>query len=138
MQRVVHSIGATFKSAGGATTRRDWARRWRSTRCFQWLPLLVFAVMLVGLFYGPEAAQGRVAEQMKGIMGDEPAQALQSLIASFHRSGGSPWATALSTAASAVRGVGRADRVASGAEPDLEGASQADRLVVADHSHPRS
>ena len=66
---------------------------------FSVAPLLVFAVMLVGLFYGPEAAQGRVAEQMQGIMGDEPAQALQSLIASFHRSGGSPWATALSTAA---------------------------------------
>jgi len=66
---------------------------------FSVAPLLVFAVMLVGLFFGPEAAEGRVAEQMQGIMGHDAARGLQTMIASVHQRGGSPWATALSVAA---------------------------------------
>lgn len=63
---------------------------------FSAAPLLVFAVMLVSLIYGQDAAQGRVAEQLSDMMGPEVAEAVEAMIASTDRRGGGVLATILS------------------------------------------
>ncbi len=53
---------------------------------FSTAPLLIVAVLIVGLVYGDAAAQGRIAEQLQGVMGQDAAHGVQTLIASAHRS----------------------------------------------------
>ncbi len=55
-------------------------------------PLLVLAVLLVGLFYGHDAAEGRVASELEGIMAPEAAQSVQSLIVGAQRDTSNAWA----------------------------------------------
>jgi membrane protein len=57
---------------------------------------LIFAVMIVGLWYGEDAAAGHVAEQLQGVMGPDAARGVQSLIATAHRTGSGSRATILS------------------------------------------
>jgi membrane protein len=45
-------------------------------------PLIVISVAVVGWFVGPDAARGRVAGQLGGIVGGEAAQGIQSVVAS--------------------------------------------------------
>jgi membrane protein len=44
-------------------------------------PLLVISVAVVGLFLGPDAAKGRVAGELGGIVGGEAAQGIQTVVA---------------------------------------------------------
>jgi membrane protein len=44
-------------------------------------PLLVISVAVVGLFFGPDAAKGRVAGELGGIVGGEAAQGIQTVVA---------------------------------------------------------
>jgi membrane protein len=44
-------------------------------------PLLVIVMAIAGLVFGREAVQGQLVEQFKGFVGDEGAQALQTMIA---------------------------------------------------------
>jgi membrane protein len=45
-------------------------------------PLLVIALAIAGLAFGKEAAQGGVADQLRGIVGDQESEAIQAMIAS--------------------------------------------------------
>ncbi|MBV8916067.1 MAG: YihY/virulence factor BrkB family protein, partial [Acetobacteraceae bacterium] len=56
-------------------------------------PVLVICIAIAGLAFGQEAAQGAMVGQLRGLMGDQAAEAIQTMIASAgkHRSG--IWAT---------------------------------------------
>jgi membrane protein len=45
-------------------------------------PIIIFAVLLAGLVYGPDAAQGKVAQQLQGIVGRPMADATEKLVLS--------------------------------------------------------
>lgn len=49
---------------------------------FSLAPLLVIATALAGLFLGPEAAQGRIFEQLRGLVGDQGGLAMQEFVKS--------------------------------------------------------
>jgi membrane protein len=49
---------------------------------FSIAPLLVLAIAIAGLFFGEEAARGEILEQMRGLVGEEGAIALQGLLQS--------------------------------------------------------
>jgi membrane protein len=57
---------------------------------FSLAPLLVIAIAVAGFVFGEEAAQGRVLEQLRGLMGPEGAEAVQRMIerASLRRDSG--------------------------------------------------
>src|ERR1700716_4436921 len=44
-------------------------------------PLMVIAIAIAGLVFGQEAVRGEVGSQLKGLLGDTGAQALQSMLA---------------------------------------------------------
>jgi len=43
-------------------------------------PLVVLAISVAGLFFGPEAARGQIAAQLSGIVGPQAADAIQSIV----------------------------------------------------------
>jgi membrane protein len=56
---------------------------------FSIAPVLVLAIAVAGLFLGRDAAQGRIAEQLGGLLGPQAAEAVQAAIvkSSQHRGG---------------------------------------------------
>lgn len=54
-------------------------------------PILVLAVLVVGLVYGEDAAAGRVADELQTVMTPDAAQAVQGIIANAHAGGGGLW-----------------------------------------------
>ena len=49
---------------------------------FSMAPLLVIVISIAGLAFGPEAARGEVFGQLRGLMGDESAKAIEGLLES--------------------------------------------------------
>jgi len=49
---------------------------------FSLAPLLVIVIAIAGLVFGPEAARGEVAAQLRGLLGAESADAVQGLLKS--------------------------------------------------------
>jgi membrane protein len=54
---------------------------------FSLAPVLVIAIAVAGALFGPEAAQGEIVGQIRDLVGDEGARAIQSLIQSANRQG---------------------------------------------------
>lgn len=54
---------------------------------FSIAPLLLIVISIAGLVYGEDAARGAVFYQVRGMMGDAAAVALQGLLASVHKPG---------------------------------------------------
>jgi membrane protein len=52
---------------------------------FSLAPLVLIAVALAGLLFGRDAAEGRLYEQIAGLVGDASAAAVQSLVAGMHQ-----------------------------------------------------
>ncbi len=48
---------------------------------FSLAPLLMIAISLAGFFFGPEAAQGRIFDELSGLIGSESARAMQDIVA---------------------------------------------------------
>jgi membrane protein len=61
-------------------------------------PIVLFAVALAGLIFGEAAAQGKVTEQIQGIVGKPIADAIESLVRSASNHTTSAWATFVSLA----------------------------------------
>lgn len=88
-------------------TVRDAAQAWIDDRCARMgaalayytllslAPLLLIVVSLAGLVVGDEAARGQVALQLRGLLGDSGAQAVQGLLAGARWPAGSLLATAV-------------------------------------------
>ena len=49
---------------------------------FSVAPLLVIAIAIAGIFFGPQAVQGAVSHQLRELMGDTGAQVVEGLIRS--------------------------------------------------------
>lgn len=54
---------------------------------FSIAPLLLVLISIIGLVYGPEAAQGELIKKLSGTVGPETAKTIQSVIANTHSSG---------------------------------------------------
>jgi len=54
---------------------------------FSIAPILVIAMAVAGSVFGPNVAETRVLDQMRELLGDAGAKAVQSLLASAHQSG---------------------------------------------------
>jgi membrane protein len=50
-------------------------------------PLLLIVVSIAGLVFGQDAARGEVFGQLRGLMGDDPAKAVEGLLASMNKPG---------------------------------------------------
>lgn len=62
---------------------------------FSIAPVLVICIAIAGLAFGQVAAQGAMVGQLRGIMGDQAAEAVQSMIASAGNKSSGVWATVL-------------------------------------------
>ena len=58
-------------------------------------PILVICIAIAGLVFGQEAAQGAIVGQLKGLMGDQAAEVIQSAIKSAGNKSSGIWATIL-------------------------------------------
>ena len=65
---------------------------------FSLAPLLVIVIAVAGLVFGPEAASGQIASQIKGVVGEDWARAIESMVASANKPSSSKMATALGIA----------------------------------------
>jgi membrane protein len=54
---------------------------------FSIAPILVIAMAVAGSIFGPHVAEAHVLDQMRGLLGDAGAAAVQSLLSSAHQSG---------------------------------------------------
>jgi membrane protein len=52
---------------------------------FSLAPLLVIAIAIAGLVFGAQAVQGQVTGQIQGLIGEDSAKAIQTMIQSAHR-----------------------------------------------------
>jgi membrane protein len=73
---------------------------------FALAPLLVVAIAVAGLIFGRDAAQGRLFEQISGVVGPESALAIQSMVAKAGLHGGSILATVLGLGTLAIGATG--------------------------------
>jgi len=62
---------------------------------FSIAPILVIAMAVAGSVFGPNAAETHVLEEMRGLLGDAGANAVQALLASAHQSGLKGFAAAI-------------------------------------------
>ncbi|HKC08238.1 MAG TPA: YihY/virulence factor BrkB family protein [Methylomirabilota bacterium] len=60
---------------------------------FSLAPILVIVIAVAGAVFGQDAAQGEIVDQIRGLVGDDGATAIQSLIESAGRQGASGRAT---------------------------------------------
>ena len=63
---------------------------------FSLAPILVIAMAVAGYVFGPSVAETRVLEEMRGLLGDAGAKAVQGLLLSAHQSGQRGFAAAVS------------------------------------------
>lgn len=59
---------------------------------FSLAPMLLIIISLGGIFFGREAVQGQVYEQINGLIGSDAAKQIQEILKNAHRSGQSTWA----------------------------------------------
>ena len=64
---------------------------------FSLAPLLMIVVAIAGLVFGQEAAQGQIVRQIQGLVGEESAKAIQSMIEEARKPGGGIVATLIGT-----------------------------------------
>ncbi|RDK10846.1 YihY/virulence factor BrkB family protein [Cupriavidus lacunae] len=64
---------------------------------FSLAPILVLVISIAGLFFGAEAARGEIFTQLKDLVGDQGAAAIQQILAATHRAGGSGMAALIAT-----------------------------------------
>jgi len=60
---------------------------------FSLAPILVIAIAVASAMFGEEAAKGEIVGQIRGLVGEDGAQAIQALIESASRQGTSSRAT---------------------------------------------
>ncbi|HEY3129613.1 MAG TPA: YihY/virulence factor BrkB family protein [Acidobacteriota bacterium] len=54
---------------------------------FSLAPILIISIAIAGAVFGEKAARGEIVEQVRGLIGKEGAQAVQSMIEDAHRPG---------------------------------------------------
>ncbi|MCI0152295.1 YihY/virulence factor BrkB family protein [Paraburkholderia sediminicola] len=69
---------------------------------FSLTPTLLIVLAVAGWFFGEDAAKGQLFDQVKGILGNDAASAMQSLVEHAHRASGGGLAAGLSIALLAI------------------------------------
>lgn len=64
---------------------------------FSLAPILVLVISIAGIFFGAEAARGEIFAQIKDLVGEQGASAIQGILAATHRAGGSSLAAMIAT-----------------------------------------
>ncbi len=65
---------------------------------FSIAPILVLVIAIAGFFYGADAAQGQLLDELKGLVGSQGAQAIQLVLAGARNKESGLWATLIATA----------------------------------------
>lgn len=73
---------------------------------FSIAPLLVICIAIAGLVFGEEAARGAIVEQLRGLMGKEGAEAVQSMVESASNVKAGIWATVIGVVTLLVTSTG--------------------------------
>jgi len=73
---------------------------------FSLAPILLLVIVIAGLVFGEQAAQGVLFEDLRGILGTDGAQALEAMIKHAYLARGGPIATILGVAALLVTSTG--------------------------------
>ncbi|MGE5169760.1 MAG: YhjD/YihY/BrkB family envelope integrity protein [Rudaea sp.] len=60
---------------------------------FSIAPLLVIAIAVAGFFFGADAARGEIFDQLRGLIGDQGASAIEAAVANANQSGKGLFAT---------------------------------------------
>ncbi len=68
-------------------------------------PLLVLCIAVAGFVFGEDAARGAIVDQLRGMMGDQSAELIQSMIASAGNHKGGFWATAIGAVTLLITGT---------------------------------
>jgi membrane protein len=69
---------------------------------FSLAPTLVMVIAVAGWIFGPEAARGQLFHQVNGLIGDQAAAGVQSIVENAHRSSGTGIAAMISFALLAI------------------------------------
>ncbi|SPB12721.1 putative ribonuclease BN [Caballeronia novacaledonica] len=69
---------------------------------FSLAPTLVMVIAVAGWVFGPEAARGQLFHQVNGLIGNQAASGVQSIVENAHRSGGTGIAAIISFALLAI------------------------------------
>jgi len=73
---------------------------------FSLAPILLLVIVIAGLVFGEEAAQGALFQDLRGILGADGAQALEAMVKHAYLASGGPVATILGVAALLVTSTG--------------------------------
>jgi len=73
---------------------------------FSIAPILVICIAIAGLVFGQEASQGAIVGQLRGLMGEPEAQAVQAMIASAGNKSSGIWATVIGVVTLLVTATG--------------------------------
>lgn len=65
---------------------------------FALAPLLVVAIAVAGMVFGPEAARGQVVQEIRGLVGDSAAAGIEQMIEAAWKSDRSGWAALIGVA----------------------------------------
>jgi membrane protein len=66
---------------------------------FSLAPMLVIVIAVAGLFFGPEAVEGRLFTEIRGLLGEDGATVIQAMVANAWKANRSGWTTAISVGA---------------------------------------
>src|SRR5687768_2010662 len=98
---LTHSVVSLIKETGKAWNE-DYAQSMGAAiayyAIFSIAPLLLIVISIAGVVFGHEAAQNEIVAQLRGLMGDDGAHAIQGLLASAYLGGSGAMATVFSIA----------------------------------------
>ncbi|MEC5387862.1 YihY/virulence factor BrkB family protein [Uliginosibacterium sp. H3] len=66
---------------------------------FSLAPMLVVVIAVAGFFFGPDAVEGRLFTEIRGLLGADGANAVQNMVANAWKSGHSGWTALISVGA---------------------------------------
>jgi membrane protein len=111
-REVVMSSVSTQKLEAAVKKDASWAmgafKKFSEDRCaamaasiafysaFSLAPTLVMVIAVAGWVFGPEAARGQLFHQVNGLIGNDAAASVQSIVENAHRSGGTGLAAIIS------------------------------------------
>lgn len=114
LKRSRHSRPSPRGGGGVVAFVKEVASRFSSDRCttlgasvafycaFSLAPTLLIVLAIIGWFFGRDAAQGKLFNQIKGILGADAASAIQSIVEHAHYSGSGGIAALISVVLLAV------------------------------------
>lgn len=85
-----------------AEWKKDDALQWGAALAyysiFSIAPLLLVTISVAGMVFGREAVEGRLVEEIAGVVGPQAAEAIQTMVANASRSGSGVWGTIVGVA----------------------------------------